>query len=618
MLGTIIGDIVGSRFEFNNHRDKAFELFHKDCFFTDDTVMTLAIAKAIMACGGDAGKLGDEAVRYMHEIGRHYPHCGYGGRFITWMFSTDPKPYESFGNGAAMRVSPCGFFAQTEDEAKALSKAVTEITHDHPEGIKGAEATAVAIYMAKNGATKQEIRDRIEADYYPLHFLLDDIRETYRFNETCQETVPQAIEAFLEATSFEGAIRNAITIGGDSDTLAAITGGIAEAYYGVDKTFERAAMHYLDDMLRGVYAEWKQFIRPFYRPKKFMMLTKYRGKLTPSKTIRAFEGEAYLFAMQHPEYELGKYEDILKAKGLAWSESSMQSADVQGLDAKTVLALIVGLCRAEHFSGGLLDDWCVKGIIDPWLARLIEIDDDEESAPDPLNMTAFSMTIENEEHKESLLLTHDELAINETVGETVEISHRYTRGNNVIPYLFDPILEALENLLSANGWQEGDKVLRADAFHFSLTANYADGSQVAREGVFDRAHMPEAEWTAAAAVIRQFIGLFGFGDILSTQNFMRAMRTGEVKYCGVEFSSGGKLYHYRTTNLLIEVGDEVIVPVGEANYEKEATVKTIEYCRWDDTPYPLEKTKEILRRADETNEREMPLLDEGESEDNEE
>lgn len=249
---------------------------------------------------------------------------------------------------------------------------------------------------------------------------------------------------------------------------------------------------------------------------------------------------------------------------------------------------------------------------------MIEIDDDEESAPDPPNMTAFSMTIENEEHKESLLLTHDELAINETVGGTVEISHRYTRGNNVIPYLFDPILEALENLLSANGWQEGDKVLCADTFHFSLTANYADGSQVAREGVFDRAHMPEAEWTAAAAVIRQFIGLFGFGDILSTQNFMRAMRTGEVKYCGVEFSSGGKLYHYRTTNLLIEVGDEVIVPVGEANYEKEAMVKTIEYCRWDDTPYPLEKTKEILRRADETNEREMPLLDEGESEDNEE
>ncbi len=612
MLGAIIGDIAGSRFEFDNHRDKAFEMFTNECFFTDDTVMTLAIAKAIKNCDGDLERLSDETVRCMQEIGRHYPHCGYGGRFVKWMFCDEPKPYGSYGNGAAMRVSPCGFFAQTEDAAKALSRAVTAVTHDHPEGIKGAEATTVAIFLAKNGATKQEIRDRIEAEYYPLRFTLDELREKYAFNETCQGTVPQAIEAFLESTSFEDAIRNAISIGGDSDTLAAITGGIAEAYYGIDKTIERAALHYLDDALRGICAEWKAFIRPFYPPKKFMMLTKYLGKLTQPKAIRAFEEETYLFAMQHPEYDLSKYEDALKAKGLQWNEASMQSADVQALDAKTVLALIVGACRADHFCEGLLRDWCVKGVVDPWLARLNKIDDAQRPEPEPFQMTSLRMTIQSDEQTATLQLTPSELVISENAKDAVEISHCYKRTGNAIPFLFDPIFEAMEALLCADGWQEDDKALLTDSFRFTLTAGYADGSQQERAGVFDRAHMPEAEWMAAAAALRRFLGSFDFGAILSMRGFMRAMRPGEVKYCGVEFSAGGKLYHYRTTDLLIEIGDEVVVLVGDENYEKVATVRTIEFCRWDDTPYPLEKTKEILCKTDEMILREIALLEDGE------
>ncbi len=236
MLGAIIGDIAGSRFEFNNHRSKEFDLFHRDCFVTDDSVMTLAIAKAIMECGGQVGsvdeaRLGPAAVKTMQEIGRKYPFCGFGSRFYQWIFSDDPQPCDSFGNGAAMRVSPCAFIAQSEDQAIRLSRIVTAVTHNHSEGLKGAEAVTVAIYMAKTGATKEEMRERIEWDYYPLDFTLDEIRHSYEFNESCQETVPQAIEAFLESDCFEDAIRNAISIGGDSDTLAAITGSIAEAYW---------------------------------------------------------------------------------------------------------------------------------------------------------------------------------------------------------------------------------------------------------------------------------------------------------------------------------------------------------------------------------------------------
>ncbi len=274
MLGAIVGDIVGSRFEFNNHRSKEFDLFAGGCFATDDSIMTLAVAKAIMeaAKGGDPSERGYDpdfharlsalTVKYMQEIGRKYPNCGFGGMFYRWVFSSDPAPYNSFGNGAAMRISPVGFFAQSEQDVKRLAETVTAVTHNHPEGIKGATATAVAIYMARNGARQSEIRERITRDYYPLDFRIDDIRATYRFNETCQETVPQAIECFLEATSFEDAIRTAISLGGDSDTVAAITGAIAEAYFGVPKDIKATALTYLDDELRAIYDEWTAWVRP--------------------------------------------------------------------------------------------------------------------------------------------------------------------------------------------------------------------------------------------------------------------------------------------------------------------------------------------------------------------
>ena len=259
MLGAIIGDIAGSRFEFNNHRSKDFELFSKGCSATDDSIMTLAVAKAILSCNGDWERLGENAVNYMQTIGRKYPGCGFGGMFRKWVFDDDPMPYNSFGNGAAMRVSPCGFIAQSEDEAKLLARKVTEVTHNHPEGLKGAEAAAVAIFLARNGTAKQEIKERMEK-YYALVFTLDGIRESYKFNETCQETVPQAIAAFLESDSFEDAIRNAISIGGDSDTLAAITGGIAEAYYGVPPDLKRKALAYLDQELLDIFTEWENTV----------------------------------------------------------------------------------------------------------------------------------------------------------------------------------------------------------------------------------------------------------------------------------------------------------------------------------------------------------------------
>jgi type I restriction enzyme M protein len=258
MLGAIVGDIVGSVYEFDNHRSKEFPLFQRKCFATDDSIMTLAIAKALLETEPlDIDALSQNAVEWMQTIGRPYPNCGYGGRFLDWMYSSRPRPYGSYGNGAAMRVSPVAYVAKDTDDCMALSEAVTRVTHNHPEGIKGAEATAVATFMGLHGYSKTNIQ-QIMNGYYDLNFTLDEIRSSYRFNETCQRTVPQAIVAFLESTGFEDAIRNAISIGGDSDTLAAITGSIAGAYYGVPDDIAKQAYSYLDSTLSGILDEFER------------------------------------------------------------------------------------------------------------------------------------------------------------------------------------------------------------------------------------------------------------------------------------------------------------------------------------------------------------------------
>ncbi|MDE6852525.1 MAG: N-6 DNA methylase, partial [Lachnospiraceae bacterium] len=262
MLGAIIGDIVGSRFEWNNNRSKEFEFLTYQCFPTDDSIMTLALAQAILISKQDYDDLAENAVKCMQGIGRNYPDCGYGGGFNQWMFSDNPMPYNSFGNGAAMRVSATGFAAASLEEAKMLSEKVTAVTHNHPEGIKGAEATAVAIYMARIGCNMLEIRDYIDKNYYKIDFTLDEIRNTYQFNDTCQDTVPQALESFFESNSFEDAIRNAISIGGDSDTLAAICGGIAEAYYGVPSDIRKHALTFLDEHLMKILVAFENKYPP--------------------------------------------------------------------------------------------------------------------------------------------------------------------------------------------------------------------------------------------------------------------------------------------------------------------------------------------------------------------
>ena len=246
MIGAICGDIIGSVHEGAGTKTKDFPLFVEHCRFTDDTVLTVAVAARLLH-GGDY-------VDLFHHYFHAYPHAGYGGSFIDWAGQRRRRPYQSWGNGAAMRVSPVGIACNSLNEVLAEAQRSAEVTHDHPEGIRGARATAAAVFLARTGADKQDMRVCLERKFeYDLSERLNDIRDTYRFDISCQGSVPQSIIAFLESDSYEDTIRNAISLGGDADTMAAIAGGIGEAFYGgVPEPIRVRALAFLDQSLRAV------------------------------------------------------------------------------------------------------------------------------------------------------------------------------------------------------------------------------------------------------------------------------------------------------------------------------------------------------------------------------
>ncbi len=261
MYGAIIGDIVGSVYEFDNIKTKDFPFLTDQCTFTDDTILTIAVARSLLEykdkCACSDVDFKELLVDKVRKLCLKYPNPqgGYGMRFLNWIYTNSIEPYNSFGNGSAMRVSACGLIATSMEQALSLAKQSAEITHNHPEGIKGAQAVSGAIFLAKRGSSKEYIKSFVEKDFYNLDFCLDDIRDTYEFNESCQETVPQAIVAFLESTDYEDAIRNAVSLGGDSDTLAAITGSIAWAYYknSSEETLKRLQNYVSEQQKKG---EW--------------------------------------------------------------------------------------------------------------------------------------------------------------------------------------------------------------------------------------------------------------------------------------------------------------------------------------------------------------------------
>ena len=258
MLGAIVGDIVGSIYEFQNTKSMDFDLITPWSNFTDDSVMTLAVAKWLVE---DEVHTIHYLIYCMQELGNRYPNAGYGGNFIAWLREDEPQPYNSWGNGAGMRVSPVGLYAKTLDEALALAALTASVSHNHPEGVKGAQAIATSVFLCKEGKSKQEIKEYIENTfYYNLNRTIAEIRPRYDFNESCQGSVPEAIIAFLEGNSFEEVIRLAVSLGGDSDTIGAMAGAIAACCYEIPQYISDKCNAILTEDLREIKDNFIEFI----------------------------------------------------------------------------------------------------------------------------------------------------------------------------------------------------------------------------------------------------------------------------------------------------------------------------------------------------------------------
>lgn len=256
MYGAIIGDIIGSPFEFDRGgKTKDFKLFSPMSKFTDDTVMTIAVAEALLDAGADAGldAIREKCIASMQRWGKKYPNAGYGLRFIRWINAKHPEPYDSFGNGSAMRVAAAGWLYDTIERTRKVAAATSDVSHDHPEGIKGAEATASIIFLARNGASKDEIREYVIREFgYDLSRTIDEIRPGYHHVESCQRTVPEAITAFMEGTDFEDVVRTAVSLGGDCDTLTDIAAAMAEAFYGIPDELKQEVRNRVDPEMQLV------------------------------------------------------------------------------------------------------------------------------------------------------------------------------------------------------------------------------------------------------------------------------------------------------------------------------------------------------------------------------
>ena len=268
MYGAILGDIIGSPFEFDmGNKSKEFPLFSKSSTFTDDSVMTIAVGNAFLDAqpNADIEWIRRRLISSMKQYGRKFPRAGYGGMFRRWLKCDDPQPYGSFGNGSAMRVSSAAWLYNDLETVRSMARLSAEVSHNHPEGIKGADATASAIFLARTGSTKEEIKAYIVDNFgYDLSRTCDEIRPGYHHVETCQETVPEAITAFLEGESFEDVIRTAVSLGGDCDTLTCIAGSIAEGFYGIPEELKQECRNRLPEELRKVLDQYDSWLNQDY------------------------------------------------------------------------------------------------------------------------------------------------------------------------------------------------------------------------------------------------------------------------------------------------------------------------------------------------------------------
>lgn len=445
MLGAIIGDIVGSRFEFNNIKTKDFKLFDKRCKVTDDSVMSVAVAE--MCLNGYVQNNKEMIIKTFKKWGQKYPNAGYGNRFFQWVLTDNPLPYNSCGNGSAMRISAIGFFAKSEEEVEIYSKAVTEVTHNHPEGIKGAYVTAMCIFMARTGSTKEEIKEFV-SKYYDINFDYEELRKTYRHEEEiCQNTVPQAIYCFLISNGFEDCLRTTISIGGDCDTTAAISCAIAEAYYGIPKRIKDEVQDYIPEDLNDIikrfdtkieldtmtrYGDILKFIKPLeeYRDKLgYFQLGGFRKDKDGNDVLTfgfpIYESDTIDFLDAVRQFFVYDYVETIESYGIKYENIDIHKLDLSKYDDKLVLAMLTAIIRADRVNEGLILSMIENGLILKLLKILKYFDK-------PLFKEDIITKIEYSFHNHGDFTKGEELVIKIFSKEEVRVEYSSRKINNDI------------------------------------------------------------------------------------------------------------------------------------------------------------------------------------------
>lgn len=566
-------------------------------YFTNDDIgdciLTLPVDNLLIP-KPNKNLLEKEIISSIREFIKKHPDYNYSQDLIGW--SKTNKQTVPFFNSVIVLGASCGAVGKNIEEVKALTKKIIMPLSNDSNIYKEAEALAVSVYMAYNNALKSEIFDFIKKTYYDPYAIEADANKNHNTNSTI---LPQAISIFLESVSFEDALNkvNLYETETGKNLLAALTCCIAEAYYGAPKYFEKRIFS-LEKEICQIYNRREKTLKHIHKNNKFSILTKYISKLSSQDNIFNFINEFFVFSNTYKEYDLENYNDILKSKNLQWNEDTLLTADCSNFDEHTVLACIMGVLRAEYFSSGVLELFNEKGLLDQWLKKLEDIHNSLEPETEAEEIAEINFELNHNNSKESICLNYTKLNINISEPETCSSNFTYNFNQNISQDLVFDIFEKIQKALISTSWLDTKEVDETSCF-YKLSIIRENKSKEEHFGIYNRVHLPEKEWLDVIKSLKIFFPAFSETLIINISQFMNAMKKGEVKYCGVEFHEGGRLYHYRTKDLSIMEGDEVVVPVGSENDETTAYVKKIQFYKWDNTPYPLEKTKCIIRKYQE-------------------
>ena len=571
MFGSIIGEISSSRFVKDGVPRERFDLFASDCKVGEATAFSLAVMSALTESDNNFDRFFEKLSKLAEGVSAQiYP------------------THALIAVGITARA-----FGENLSASEEMGAKVAKLFSSSKAFIEDAEIYAQVAYLSSNRFLMGDIIDFVENHYVEFDMPPEELADSRDFSENSSAGLYCAFASFFRSQSFETAVK-AATILTESPTLVAVTSALAECYYGIPEHVFTQGVTFIGPDKRQVIYDFSDL---FYNKHFYSVVTKYQGFFAKRENRIRFFNEFIEFMAVNPFFNPNDYKKELAKNGLGWSDVSLKNADISKLSENTVLAIIAAVFKAEQFAGGVLDSYIDEGYIEAWIKRLYEFDELRIERSKAMRIKKLDVQLTRKEHMESFQITANTLAIYASIPDIVAHTHQYEFSSVATQSVCEFILRNASLALSDGEWTDTPGYSEGYSFEYVLTASTYDDEIISRTGFFDRAHIPQKQFFEILTAANSLCKNVGFGEVLSIQNFLSAIKPGEVKYCDVEFAKDGKTYCYRTSDLRIVEGDQVVVPVGDDNQHKLATVVSCEYYNWDDVPFPIEKTKEIIRPA---------------------